>query len=460
MRTTWGGTRFRRVATFGCCWWDISRASTLSGALPGVRQCRFESTKQRLIGLTSIRCVPREQATRGGADSRSLRSFLFLESHEASPDHSSLSRIQGRLPLEVYEQMFCFVLGLAEEHRLLANKTVAVDSTYLEANAAMTATGGSTRRWILPSSLSEKFALASEIDRHCRIVRQETGEDWKESVKRLAEAEGVEIQTDEDLRKYDKKRKHKRASNEEWESKTDPEGRMMKMKDGRTHLAYKAEHTVDLQSEFILDVSVYHANRADTQTLTQSLTSAQQNLEQAEVYRDIEEVAADKGSHANETLVACREWNVFGVRTYIPEPDSKYERVWSDKPPGYEAAYRANRRRVKGDRSQRLQKKRSELVERSFAHICETGGARRTWLRGLTKLNKRYKITAAARNLGLIMRKLFGIGKPRCLQGGLAFMYFLQFTRRTFRSDLSRSETPWAVTGPHQQNGQPLTTAI
>ena len=342
------------------------------------------------------------------ADSRSLRSFLFLESHESSPDHSSLSRISGRLPLDVYEQVFCFVLGLAEEHNLLANKTVAVDSTYLEANAAMKS-----------------------------IVRKETGEDWKEYVKQLAEAEGIEIQNDEDLRKYDKKRKNKKVSNAEWESPDDPDSRIMKLKDGRTHLAYKAEHTIDLESEFLLDATVYHGDAADTATLTESLSSAQENLEHADVYRDIEEVVADKGYHANGTLADCREWGLFGVRTYIPEPDSPYERRWTDKPPEHKEAVYANRRRMNGDRGKRLQKKRSELVERSFAHICETGGARRSWLRGLEKVNKRYKMVAAARNLGLMMRKLFGIGKPRCLQDGFSFTYLLQVVRTVLRTALS-----------------------
>ena len=341
------------------------------------------------------------------ADSRSLRSFLFLESHESSPDHSSLSRISGRLPLEVYEQVFCFVLGLAEEHKLLANKTVAVDSTYLEANAAMKS-----------------------------IVRKETGEDWREYVKRLAEAEGIEIQNDEDLRKYDKKRKNKKVSNDEWESQDDPDSRIMKMKDGRTHLTYKAEHTIDLESEFLLDATVYHGDAADTATLTESLSSAQKNLEHADVHRDIEEVVADKGYHANGTLADCREWGLFGVRTYIPEPDSPYERRWTDKPPEHKEAVYANRRRMQGNRGKRLQKKRSELVERSFAHICETGGARRTCLRGLEKVNKRYKMVAAARNLGLMMRKLFGIGKPRCLQGGFSFAYLLHVVRTVLRPAL------------------------
>jgi hypothetical protein len=366
-------------------------------------------------------------------DSRSLRCFLGCEIHEKTPEHSSLSRIRQRLPDEVHHAVFTFVLQMAEEHRLLANKTVAVDSTYLEANAAMKS-----------------------------IVRKESGEDYKEYLRRLADEAGVEIENDNDLRKFDKNRKGKKVPNDEWESKSDPDSRIAKMKDGTTHLAYKAEHTVDLESEFILDASIYHADEADTQTLTESLTSAQENLEAAGVYRNIEEVVADKGYHANETLVACRELGprLNGVRTYIPEPDSKYERVWTDKPPGYEEAYRGNRRRVQGDRGKRLQKKRSEFVERSFAHMCETGGARRSWLRGLEDVKKRYSITAAGRNLGLMMRKLFGIGKPRCLQGGLGTMYFLQFAHTVSHGLWTRVVTSTAAEYIHCRLAGRCTQAI
>jgi len=349
------------------------------------------------------------------ADSLSLKSFLGYGLNEKTPDHSSLTRIRDRLPLEISEQVFAFVLSLAESRKLLSNKTVAVDSTFLEADAAMKS-----------------------------IVRKETGEDWKAYVRRLAAAEGVEIENDEDLRKYDKNRKNKTASNEEWESATDGDARITKMKDGRTHLAYKAEHTIDLQSEFILDASVYHADEADSATLLESLTSAQENLFEAGVYRDIEEVVADKGYHKNETLADCRRWNYWSLRTYIPEPDSPFERRWTDKPPEYKEAVYANRRRMSGNRGKRLQKKRSEIVERSFAHVCETGGARRTWLRGVEKTNKRYQVHVAARNLGLIMRGLFGIGKPRCSRVVFALIYSLQLAVMSVRNVLRQPERSWA----------------
>jgi len=365
------------------------------------------------------------------ADSRSLAKFLGYTLSEKTPDHSSLTRIRDRLPLDIHEQVFTFVLALADDHKLLSNKTVAVDSTYLEANAAMKS-----------------------------IVRKETGEDWKAYVKRLAAAEGIEIKDDEDLRRYDKNRKNKKVSNNEWESETDGDSRIAKLKDSRTHLAYKAEHTIDLDSEMILDASVYHANEADSATLLKSLTSAQENLEDAYIYRDIEEVVADKGYHKNETLAACRDWGLFGLRTYIPEPNSPYERRWDDKPLAYQEAVYANRRRVKGDRSKRLQKKRSEFVERSFAHVCTTGGARRTWLRGIEKINKRYKTHVAARNLGLLMRRLFGIGKPRCGQGRFVFMYSLQTAIRAARNVQRSSDRARAFLTTWNPSQQPPVTVL
>jgi transposase len=318
------------------------------------------------------------------SDSLSLRTFLGVALNEATPDHSSLTVIKHRLPLAVHEQVFTFVLKVAQEKKLLRGKTVAVDATTLEANAAMRT-----------------------------IVRKDTGKDWKEYVKGLMVEQGVENPTDEEIRRFDKKRK-KKVSNKEWESPSDPDSRIAKMKDGRTHLAYKAEHTVDLDSEFVLAATVHPADQADSATLVDSVLQAQTNLVRAGSAQEIEEAVADKGYHKAETLAECEHFN---TRTYIPEPQGK-EYNWSDKPEAWKQATLGNRRRVKGNRSKRLQKKRSELVERSFAHVCETGGGRRTWLRGLENVSKRYVVQVAAHNLGLLMRKLFGVGKPRTLQGG------------------------------------------
>jgi hypothetical protein len=244
------------------------------------------------------------------------------------------------------------------------------------------------------------------------IIRKDTGEDWKEYVKRLMAEEGMENPSDEDIRRYDKKRK-KKVSNKEWQSPTDPDSRITKMKDGRTHLAYKAEHTVDLDSEFVLAATVHPADQADSATLLDSVLQAQANLVLAGSEQEIEDAVADKGYHKAQTLSQCEDFN---TRTYIPEPQGK-DYNWENKPDAHRQATLRNRRRVRGERSKRLQKKRSELVERSFAHVCETGGGRRTWLRGLENVTKRYVVQVAAHNLGLLMRKLFGIGKPKTLQG-------------------------------------------
>jgi len=322
------------------------------------------------------------------SDSLSLRAFLGVPLSETTPDHSSLTKIRQRLPLEMHEQVFAFVLGIAHQKKLLRGKTVAVDATTLEANAAMKS-----------------------------IVRKDTGEDWKVYLKRLMAEEGIENPTDEEIRRFDKKRK-KKVSNKEWQSPTDPDSRITRMKDGTTHLAYKAEHTVDLDSEFVVAAAVHAADQADSATLVDSILQAQANLVLAGSEQEIEEAVADKGYHKAQTLAECEEWN---TRTYIPEPKRK-KHNWEGKPQAWRRVTAANRRRVRGTRSKRLQKKRSELVERSFAHVCETGGGRRTWLRGLVKVRKRYIVQVAAHNLGLLMRKLFGVGKPRVLQGAVGWL--------------------------------------
>ena len=316
------------------------------------------------------------------SDSLSLRSFLGTPIGEATPDHSSLTRIRQRLSFGVHEEVFEFVLKLAQDNKLLRGKTVAVDSTTLEANAAMK-----------------------------NIVRKDTGEDYTAYLKRLLAEEGVEDATDEEARRFDRTRK-KTMSNEEWQSHSDPESKIAKMKDGTTHLAYKAEHAVDLDSGFLLSAEVYSATASDPSTVVDRVMDAELKLQAAGSAQTVDEVVADKGYHKAGTLSTFEE---LETRTYIPEPDRQYD--WDNHPPEHRRATEANRRRMKGSRGKRLQKKRSELVERSFAHVCETGGARRTWLRGKLSINKRYLIQVAGYNLGLLMRKLFGVGKPRVLQG-------------------------------------------
>jgi hypothetical protein len=220
--------------------------------------------------------------------------------------------------------------------------------------------------------------------------------------------------TDEELRRYDKNRPNKQVSNVEWESETDPDSRITKMKDGTTHLAYKAEHVVDLETDLVLAATVHPGDAADTATGCDSVLEAQVNVQDAGSSTEIRDLAADKGYHSAAAVELCAS---LDLRTYIPEPQPPHGRCWTDKPVEQQKAVYANRRRVRGARGKRLQRKRSEFLERSFAHVCETGGGRRCWLRGLVKVTKRYLLQVAARNLGLILRKLFGIGTPRSLQG-------------------------------------------
>ena len=328
---------------------------------------------------------------------------------QATPDHSTLTNTRNRLPQEVFSEVFQFVLRIAGEKKLLAGKTVGVDSTTLEANAAMKS-----------------------------IVRRDTGEDWNGYVTRLMREDGTieadEEPTDEEIRRYDKKRKNKRVSNEDWQSPSDPDSRITKMKDGRTHLAYKAEHVVDLESDLVLAAEVYPADHGDTDTLADSLLQAQVNLNEAQSEVQIEEAAADKGYHAARTLELC-QW--MGVRTYVPEPRRVHQSVWTDKPDEYRQAVLANRRRTKRAKGKRLQRLRSERCERTFAHICNSGGMRRSWLRGTEKLTKRYLIAVAAHNLGRILRTLFGIGKPKALQGYLALAALMHLIIRALARHLA-----------------------
>jgi transposase len=317
-------------------------------------------------------------------DSRSLQSFLGYAITDPPPDHSSLTVIRQRLPLAVHERVFAKVLQIAQEKKLLKGRTVAVDSTFIEAEAAMKS-----------------------------IVRRDSGDDWKEYLRQLASEAGLENPTDEDLRGFDRQRKGKKVSNEEWFNPHDPDAKIAKMKDGRTHLAYKTEHAVDVESDLALAAPVYLADEADPGTLPQTLALAQTNLMLAGSAAEIRDAAADKGYHSTDTLTWCQ---AFGIRTYIPERESRWARRWTDRAAAEKRAVYNNRRRVRGQRGKLLGRLRSEYTERSFAHTCETGGARRSRLRGLLEVSKRYLMYVAGRNLGVLMRALFGMGTPKGLQ--------------------------------------------
>jgi transposase len=308
---------------------------------------------------------------------------------ENTPDHVTISRTRRLIDGETHQRIFNWVLERLAQSGLIKGKTIGVDSTTLEANAAMKS-----------------------------IVRRDTGESYNEYLERLAEAEGVNAKDAAALRRMDRKRK-KKTSNEDWESPSDGDAEITKLKDGRTALAYKAENAVDMETGAIVAVTTHGGAAADTATVEATvieagaavaeLVTAEPPDSNYQVHPGgIEEVVADKGYHSNEVAVGLSE---LGVRTYIAEPD-RGRRNWEGKQAEKEAVY-GNRRRIRGERGKRMQRQRGEKIERNFAHQFDTGGMDRLYVRGLDNVHKKLLVQAAACNLALLMRSIYGAGKPR-----------------------------------------------
>jgi transposase len=344
------------------------------------------------------------------ADSLALRRFVGIALDESTPDHSTISRTRRLIDVETHEAVFAWVLEVLARRGLIVGKRVAIDATTLEANAAMRS-----------------------------IVRRDTGASYEQFLTGLAKASGIETPTREDLARLDRKRK-KRTSNKEWKSPFDEDARIAKMKDGRTHLAHKAEHAVDLDSGAVVAVTLQAADKGDTTTLDATLIEAGMAVAELVVHEieshsevskvnlhGIEELVADKGYLSGAVLKRVKS---YGVRSYIPEKRQKGKRRWQGKAEQQRVTYE-NRRRVKSNYGKSLMKRRGELVERSFAHCYETGGMRRCHLRGRENILKRQLIHVGAFNLSLVLRKMLGAGTPRELEnraGRLVLRLFLLLT--------------------------------
>jgi transposase len=351
------------------------------------------------------------------ADSLSLRSFLNYGMDEATPDHVTISRTRRLIDEETHQAVFTFVLGEVAKRGLLKGKTIGIDATSLEANAAMKS-----------------------------IVRRDTGESYMEYLRRLAKEAGVEA-SDEELRRADRKRK-KKAANEEWQNPHDPDAEVTKMKDGSTHFAYKAEQAVDLDTGAIVAITTHGGATGDTTSMETTLPEAGLAIAnqidtpteegQYKVHEQgLQEVVTDKGYHSDSSLQTMAE---AGVRSYVPAP--KQERNWEGKP-SEKAIFLANQRRVTGERGKRLLKRRGEFLERPFAHQYETGGLRRVHVRGLKNVAKRVLLQAAAFNLALILRSITKAGTPRGLADRqmalLRAIFVLFLALKGHRTDLQRS---------------------
>ena len=321
------------------------------------------------------------------ADSLALRDFLGIGLEQAPPDHSTISRTRRLIALETHRAVFTWILQCLSTAGLVKGKTIGIDATTLEANAALRS-----------------------------IVRRDSGESYEEFLATLARASGIGTPTRADLARIDRKRK-KKGSNDDWTHPHDPDAKITKMKDGRTHLAHKAEHAIDLETGAIACVTVQRADEGDTATIQETLPEAAEQLEAVAAVADdaiavIEEVVADKGYHSRATV---HDLETLDIRTYISEPD-RGPQSWTDQDAERDAVY-ANRRRIRGARGKRLLRRRGELLERPCAHLYETGGLRRAHVRGHENVLKRLFVHAGAFNLGLWMRTLCGVGTPRSLQG-------------------------------------------
>ena len=323
------------------------------------------------------------------ADSLSIRTFLGLELQEAPPDHSTISRTRRLIDVETHRAVFTWVLQQLAAAGLVQGSTIGIDATTLEANAALRS-----------------------------IVRRDTGETYQEFLTQLAHASGIETPTRADLARIDRHRK-KKGANHDWTHPDDPDAKITKMKDGRTHLAHKAEHAVDLATGAVVAVTVQDADAGDATTSVETLTDAAEQIEAVVPDGDgLAEVVADKGYHSNQALV---DLEAVGVRSYISEPD-RGRRNWKNNPEARDAVYR-NRRRIRGARGKRLLRQRGERLERPCAHLYETGRMRRVHLRGHANILKRLLLHAGALNLGLLMRTVCGVGTPRSLQGRVAAIF-------------------------------------
>ncbi len=368
------------------------------------------------------------------ADSLTLRQFLSIGLDEPTPDHVTISRTRRLIGAETHQQIFAWVLERLAQGGLIKGKTIGVDSTTLEANAAMKS-----------------------------IVRRDTGESYTGYLKRLAEAEGVKGSDAAALLRMDRKRK-KKTSNQDWASPSDAEAEITKLKDGRTALAYKAENAVDMETGAIVAVTTHGGAAADTATVEATVIQAGVAVAELVVEKTdegkyevhpggVEEVVADKGYHSNDVAAGLAK---LKVRTYIAEPE-RGVRNWQGKEAEKDAVY-ANRRRIRAEYGKRLQRRRGEKIERNFAHQFDTGGMDRLWVRGRENVHKKLLIQAAACNLALLLRSLYGAGKPKAAhdrpgEAVFAILAFIAAVKAVFEPESANCIGQLRNSGPSSRRG-------
>ncbi len=351
----------------------------------------------KMIMVGFFEDLPSERAIAARcADSMSIRAFLKYELHEKTPEHSSFTVIRQRLGLEIYQRIFTLTLQALREHGLLRGRNLGIDSSVIEANASLRA-----------------------------LVHRNTEEQYWDYVKRLAAESGIDPDDAAAVRKFDRHRPGK-GSNQEWVNPYDPDAKIGRTKDGATDMIYKPEAVVDLDTGAIVQAQVHPGDQADHKEMATRVLEAQQNINQAAGEKldtlTVNSVTSDKGYYAVNELQALQQED---IRTVIADPIDN--RRLDKLEPDEKKAVQAARRSTKSTSGKELLRRRGMHIERSFAHVLDCGGMRRTTLRGWENLNKRFKLAAAIYNLSQLMRKLFGIGTPKQL-AARGRLLFLQFT--------------------------------
>jgi transposase len=347
--------------------------------------------KMLLVGFFENIGSERAIATRC-ADSISIRGFLKYELTEHTPDHSSLSRIRKRLGTEVYERAFALILEVLHKNKLLKGKRVGIDTSVIEANASMRT-----------------------------LVNNHTGETYDQYLKRLAEEEGIDSEDKQAVRQFDRKRKGKKMSNDDWHSPNDPEAKIGPTKPGKIKMVHKIENVVDLESGAIIQVTTLPGHQADDHDMANHLEQAQEQINtvlQNELNQTtIEEVTGDKGYF---NIAELGKLQGKGIRTVIDEKNSN--RNLNKLSTEDQKTVKNARRSVRTKYGRSIKKRRGEFLERSFAHLLDNGDLRRTTLSGWKDIQKRNLIGAMGCNLSLLMRKIYGFGTPKQAIAAFSFL--------------------------------------
>ncbi len=313
-------------------------------------------------------------------DSFSIRHFLHYDINESTPEHSSLSVIRKRLPISVNYKVFSFVLTEMKKRGMVKGKNLAFDSSVMEANASLRA-----------------------------LKNRMTEESYQEYIKKLAEENGIDTSDKAAIAKFDRKRKDRKTSNAEWYNPYEPDAKIGKKKDGAVDMIYKPENVVDLDTGAIIDVNLLNGDVSDSTDNTEKIINAQARLndisDDPTNAESVETATADKGYYDTDTIAELRKSGIICII-----PDRIDHRNLSKLNESQANAVIATCEQVKSDFGKDLLKRRGMHVERSFAHILDCGGMRRTTLRGNENIAKRYIVAAACYNLSMIMRLTFGIG--------------------------------------------------